>query len=153
MKLTHFRLYVSHCICLPTVLDVSFLCILYTESPWKHCLPQQVCLCYRPSLYFKLSATAAHWDCCVYSICMHDVWVCVSGRKCIWEWQTEKMRVRERVGELCVSGVCICIFVWVSVCAVVYVWVYVHVYGPGAGTCVCPWAGNAGVPGLSSASC
>lgn len=29
----------------------------------------------------------------------------------------------------------------------------VCMFGPGAGTCVCPWAGNAGIPGLSSASC
>lgn len=86
-------------------------------------------VCYRPCLYIKLSATAAHWDCCVCSICMHGVWVCVSGRKCVWERQTEKVRERERErgGELCVSGVCVCIFVWVSVYTCVCL---VQVLGP-----------------------
>lgn len=42
------------------------------------------CLCCEP-LYFKRRAAAAHWDCCVYSICMHAVWVCAES-----EWERDE---------------------------------------------------------------
>ncbi len=148
-ELKHLSFKLSHHVSLTvsTVLAVSLFPIFHSENCWKHCLPQWVCLCYRPCLYIKLSATAAHWDCCVYSICMHGVWVCVSGRKCVWERQTEKMRERERERWWVVCVWSVHLHLCVSEC------VYMCMFGPGAGTCVCPWAGNAGVPGLSSASC
>lgn len=85
-----------------------------------------VCFGYRPCLYIKLSATAVHWDCCMYSICMHGVWVCASGRKCVLKWQTEKMREREWevLSCVCLDSASASLCEWV--CA--FVWVHLHVY-------------------------
>lgn len=83
--------------------------------------------------------------------------VCVTGHVC-----TLSLVLLQRAG----TAVCTrCMYAWcVSLCLEQRACVRVTdgenerkrvvcVFGPGAGTCVCPWAGNAGIPGLSSASC